>query len=67
MKLIKGENIDVLGDYVNPFWQNSDFSPTGRGFYIDPERDYLQAIPKKEIDFYREEGGVDLQQNPGWF
>lgn len=67
LKLIKGQNIDALGEYVNPFWQNSDFSPTGRGYYIDPGRDYLQAIPKKEIDFYREKGGVNLQQNPGWF
>jgi starch-binding outer membrane protein, SusD/RagB family len=62
-----GQTIDTIGEYINPFWRHADFTPTGRGFYIDPDRDYLQAIPRKEIEFYRERGGVELEQNPGWF
>ncbi len=67
LKLKLGTNIGVTGEYINPLWKNADFSATGRGYYIDPGRDYLQAIPKKEIDFYETKGGVTLVQNPGWF
>ncbi len=65
--LVEGVNVDRVGDYIRPFWRNADFTDAGRGYYIDPERDYLQAIPKGEINFYREKAGVTLTQNPGWF
>ena len=65
--LIEGVNVGRLGEYINPFWRNADFTDSGRGFYIDPTRDYLQAIPKEEINLYKEKAGVDLIQNPGWF
>jgi starch-binding outer membrane protein, SusD/RagB family len=65
--LVEGVNIGRLGDYINPFWRNADFTETGRGYYVDPERDYLQAIPKEEINLYEEKAGVTLTQNPGWF
>lgn len=67
LKLIPGSNIDVTGEFINPLWKNSDFTPAGRGYFIDPDRDYLQAIPQQEINFYEEEGDVTLEQNPGWF
>lgn len=67
LKLHLGQNIDVTGEYINTLFKNADFTETGRGYYIDPDRDYLQAIPKTEIDFYEQEAGVILEQNPGWF
>ncbi|WP_430937110.1 RagB/SusD family nutrient uptake outer membrane protein [Saccharicrinis sp. 156] len=67
LKLHLGQNVDVRGEYMNTLFKNADFTETGRGYYIDPNRDYLEAIPKKEIDFYEEKGGVTLEQNPGWF
>jgi len=67
LKLDLGNNIDVTGEFINPLWKNADFTEAGRGYYIDPGRDYLKAIPKTEIDFYESEGGVTLEQNPGWF
>lgn len=67
LRLNLGSNIDVTGEYINPLWKNADFTESGRGYYIDPGRDYLKAIPKTEIDFYESEGGVTLEQNPGWF
>ena len=67
MKFKKGNNIDALGDYVNPHWKTPDLSENGRGYYIDPKRDYLQSIPQNEIDLYMNEKGVVLTQNPGWF
>ena len=66
LKLKLGTNIGVTGENINPLWKNADFTATGRGYYIDPNRDYLQAIPKTEIDFYETKGGVTLTQNPGW-
>ena len=45
---------------------NPDLSVNGRGYYIDPKRDYLQSVPQKEIDHYKD-NGVTLTQNPGWF
>lgn len=67
LKLYLGSNIDVTGEYINPLFKNADFTETGRGYYIDPNRDYLKAIPRTEIDFYEAEAGVILEQNPGWF
>lgn len=67
VKLVIGVNAGVLGEYVNPLWRNSDFAEeTARGYYIDPNRDYLQAIPNDEIEFYMATEGVKLEQNPGW-
>ena len=67
LRLVLGQNIDVLGEFVNPFWQNADFTAAGRGYYVDPAMDYLQPVPRNEIQFYQEKGGVTLEQNPGWF
>ena len=67
VKFKRGSNIDVIGDYVNPYWKTPDLSENGRGYYIDPKRDYLQSIPQNEIDLYMNEKGVVLTQNPGWF
>lgn len=67
LKLVIGENFGVLGEYVNPLWRDSDFSTeAARGYYIDPNRDYLQSIPTNEIEFYLLTEGVVLEQNPGW-
>lgn len=67
LQLHLGQNIDVTGEFMNPLWRNSDFTASGRGYFIDPNRDYLKSIPRTEIDFYEAEGGVTLEQNPGWF
>lgn len=67
LRLVIGENVDVKGEDINPLWKNADFTATGRGYYIDPDRDYLQGIPRVEINYYEAEGGVVLEQNPGWF
>jgi hypothetical protein len=67
LKLYPGSNVDVTGEFINTLFKNADFTEAGRGYYIDPNRDYLKAIPKTEIDFYEAEGGVTLEQNPGWF
>ncbi|KJD37206.1 hypothetical protein PW52_01810 [Tamlana sedimentorum] len=67
LRLTLGTNIDITGEDINPLWRNADFTPAGRGYYIDPDRDYLLSIPRNEINFYETEGGVTLEQNPGWF
>lgn len=67
VKLVKGINYDTIGDYINPFFKHADFQPSGRGYYVDPDRDYLQAIPNEEITLYKDKGNVVLEQNPGWF
>jgi len=67
LRLYPGQNVDLTGENMNPLWKNADFTTAGRGYYIDPERDYLNSIPRNEIDFYQNEGGVTLEQNPGWF
>lgn len=59
--------VDPTGNFINPYFQNSDFSETGRGYYVNPDRDYLNGIPKDEIELYQSKGGVTLLQNPGWF
>ncbi|AWW32708.1 hypothetical protein DN752_22595 [Echinicola strongylocentroti] len=67
VKLVIGVNSDTLGEYINPLWRDADFATeTARGYYIDPNRDYLQSIPNNEIEFYMESAGVALEQNPGW-
>lgn len=66
-KLVEGANCARSGDYIRCLWRNADFTEQGRGYFIDPQRDYLDAIPKGEIDFYQKKAGVTLTQNPGWF
>ena len=48
------------------FFRHADFEEGGRGYYIDPERDYLSAIPRGQIDLYRDKYDVELTQNPNW-
>lgn len=68
VKLEKGINYDTIGDYINPFFKHADFQPnSGRGYYVDPDRDYLSSIPREEITLYKNKGNVTLEQNPGWF
>ena len=68
VKLVKGVNFDTIGDYINPFFKHADFQPnSGRGYYVDPDRDYLSSIPREEITLYKNKGNVTLEQNPGWF
>ena len=68
VKLYVGTNVNVIGNYVNSFFKNADFNATtGRGYFIDPGRDYLSPIPSGEIILYKDKGGVKLEQNPGWF
>ena len=66
-KLVEGVNVARSGEYIRPFWRNADFTDAGRGFYVDPGRDYLEAIPKGEVLHYEQRAGVTLEQNPGWF
>ncbi|MGY0426828.1 MAG: RagB/SusD family nutrient uptake outer membrane protein, partial [Polaribacter sp.] len=64
-KLVPGLNVDAFSDgRVNPFFSEIDFEPGGRGFYIDPNRDYLKSIPLEEIGIYKA-NGAELSQNPG--
>lgn len=66
LTLKKGKNIDSFSDgFINPFWQTSQFKENGDGFYINEDRDYLNAIPEGQIILY-EQYGVTLTQNPGW-
>lgn len=66
--LTLGKDFDVLDGWINPFFQNSDFKPTsGRGYYLDGNRDYLTSIPRSEIILYKDKAGIDLVQNPGWY
>ncbi|WP_215225090.1 RagB/SusD family nutrient uptake outer membrane protein [Echinicola shivajiensis] len=65
--LTLGVNYDVHEDgFLNPFYVNPDFNESGEGYFVEPGRAYLSAIPKNEIDLYME-AGVELTQNPGWF
>lgn len=67
VKLIPGTNVNVLGEYINPLWRSPDFEDeSARGYFIDPNRDYLESIPTNEIEFYSNSEGVTLAQNPGW-
>lgn len=60
-------DVDISGNYINPYYLNSDFDESGRGYFVEPSRDYLSGVPKDEIELYEEKGGVTLEQNPGWF
>ncbi|WP_186756001.1 RagB/SusD family nutrient uptake outer membrane protein [Echinicola salinicaeni] len=65
--LTLGVNYDVHEDgFLNPFFVNPDFKESGEGYFVEPGRAYLSAIPRNEIDLYME-AGVELTQNPGWF
>lgn len=67
-KLIRGINVDEIDGFINPFFKNVDFQKNaGRGYYVDVNRDYLDAIPAEEISLYMKKAGVVLEQNPGWF
>jgi hypothetical protein len=66
-RLVEGVNCERSGDYIRCFWRSSDFSDGGQGYYINPQRDYLSAIPKNEIELYQQKAEVTLAQNPGWF
>ena len=66
--LTPGSNCESFEDgYINPFFIEAEFRASGSGYFIDPARDYLDAIPKQEIKIYETKGGVSLEQNPGWF
>ena len=66
--LTQGNNFDVIDGWINPLYKNADFKAnSGRGYYIDPDRDYLSSIPRSEILLYKEKAGVTLEQNPGWY
>lgn len=66
--LTQGNNFDVIDGWINPLYKNADFKVnSGRGYYIDPDRDYLSSIPRSEILLYEEKAGVTLEQNPGWY
>ena len=68
VKLVKGINYDVIDGWINPLFKHADFKEgSGRGYYINPERDYLRSIPKSEILLYEERTGVILEQNPGYY
>ena len=67
VRYVEGANSGQINGYLAPYWENPDFnSATSDGYYIEPGRDYLQAIPQVEIDFYEQEASVTLEQNPGW-
>nr|WP_299070135.1 RagB/SusD family nutrient uptake outer membrane protein [uncultured Allomuricauda sp.] len=67
VRFVEGVNSGQIDGYLTPYWQEPDFSTaTSEGYFINPDRDYLQAIPQVEIDFYQQEAGVTLEQNPGW-
>lgn len=67
-KLTQGSNFDIDVDgYLNPYFRVPEFRGTGEGYYIEPGRSYLSAVPRAEIDLYLEKGKVTLTQNPGWF
>lgn len=59
--------LDASGRYFNPFFRDGDFGNAGGGGFVDPGRDYLQGIGSQEIELYRTKGGVELEQNPGYF
>lgn len=67
-KLTLGRNVDEIDGYINPFFKNVDFQKNaGRGYFVEKNRDYLDAIPAEEISLYEDEANVILEQNPGWF
>lgn len=66
LNLTVGNNVDRFSDgRINPLFKIADFRPGGRGFFIEPTRDYLTSIPLQEIRLYQTKG-AKLEQNPGW-
>jgi hypothetical protein len=66
INLTAGTNVNSFPDgRINPLFKIADFRPGGRGFFIEPTRDYLVAIPLQEIRLYQTKG-AKLDQNPGW-
>jgi hypothetical protein len=66
LSLVEGEDCATFDDgLINPYFQSTQFQEGGEGFWIDENRDYLNPVPKSEIQLY-EENGVTLTQNPGW-
>lgn len=66
LKLTVGSNVDRFPDgRINPLFKIVDFKTGGRGFFIEPTRDYLSAIPLREVKLYQSKG-AKLEQNPGW-
>lgn len=66
---IKGSAWQSYPLYSDPSFQNRTdadgflISETGRTF--DPNKNYLQPLPAREVAFYAT-NGFELQQNPGW-
>ncbi|QIL40352.1 RagB/SusD family nutrient uptake outer membrane protein [Pedobacter sp. HDW13] len=66
LNLTSGSNVDRFPDgRINPLFKIADFRPGGRGFFIEPARDYLAGVPLQEIRLYQTKG-AKLEQNPGW-
>jgi hypothetical protein len=66
LTLTVGTNVDRFADgRINPLFKVADFRPGGRGFFIEPTRDYLSGVPLQEIRLYQSKG-AKLEQNPGW-
>ena len=67
VRYVEGDNSGQIDGFLTPFFQITDFNTAGsEGYFINPGRDYLQSIPQVEIEFYQQEAGVILTQNPGW-
>ena len=67
VRFVEGENSGQIDGFLTPYFQITDFNSAGsEGYFINPGRDYLQSIPQVEIEFYQQEAGVTLTQNPGW-
>ena len=66
---IKGSTWQTYPLYSDPVYQNRTdangflIAETNRRF--SPAKDYLQALPSREVAFYSASGFV-LEQNPGW-
>lgn len=66
---IKGSTWQTYPLYSDPSYQNktdaNGFMIAESGRVFDPNKDYLQPLPTREVAFYQTNGHV-LQQNPGW-
>lgn len=68
VRLTKGGNYNEIDGYINPFFKHADFKDaSSRGYYVEPTRDYLDFVPREEINIYKDKANVTLEQNPGWF
>ncbi len=66
IRLTVGNNVNSFPDgRINPYFRTAEFRPGGRGFFIEPGRDYLSGIPLQQVTLY-ESKGAKLDQNPGW-